>query len=408
MGGHDEKAINPDREFSKRGIKWSNCYCYRSRTGDRVPGCPFSGLVRGYCYNCRDQQKKGKDAAERINSELGKELICFIKTDISSQSKINKLAKKILRRFNKVDIIINNAAVAPLGAVKDSILKDWDKSYQVNLRGPVLLARKFLPAMLKHDYGVFVCVSSEGLAYMGPYETMKSAQLHLARTIDAELGESGVISFAIGPGFVPTETAEDAVNKLANLYGKSYEELQAMYKDHIVSVEAAGAALAAAVVLASSFRGQEIGAKQVLIKAGLELENNDDQQLIMTEQEIQKAKSLCIEARKTLFEQNKEWEERPLFERQWLLRDFKKNAGMAVEQWLDTLDNMIVYLNQRDLNSLKRVYKPLDQLADFYSHLQELTKSYVKDKKQLAEYLVKVRSWQTVAAELDLICNQRK
>ncbi|MCG8513145.1 MAG: SDR family oxidoreductase [Halanaerobiales bacterium] len=365
-------------------------------------------MVRGYCYNCRDQQKKGKDAAERINSELGKELICFIKTDISSQSKINKLAKKILRRFNKVDIIINNAAVAPLGAVKDSILKDWDKSYQVNLRGPVLLARKFLPAMLKHDYGVFVCVSSEGLAYMGPYETMKSAQLHLARTIDAELGESGVISFAIGPGFVPTETAEDAVNKLANLYGKSYEELQAMYKDHIVSVEAAGAALAAAVVLASSFRGQEIGAKQVLIKAGLELENNDDQQLIMTEQEIQKAKSLCIEARKTLFEQNKEWEERPLFERQWLLRDFKKNAGMAVEQWLDTLDNMIVYLNQRDLNSLKRVYKPLDQLADFYSHLQELTKSYVKDKKQLAEYLVKVRSWQTVAAELDLICNQRK
>lgn len=353
-------------------------------------------------------KKKGKDAAERINSELGKELTCFIKTDISSQSKINRLAKKILRRFNKVDIIINNAAVAPLGAVKDSILKDWDKSYRVNFRGPLLLARKFLPAMLKHDYGVFVCVSSEGLAYMGPYETMKSAQLHLARTIDAELGESGVISFAIGPGFVPTETAEDAVNKLANLYGKSYEELQAMYQDHIVSVEAAGAALAAAVVLASSFRGQEIGVRQVLIKAGLELENNDDQQLIMTEQEIQKAKSLCIEARKTLFEQNKGWEERSLFERQWLLRDFKKNAGMAVEQWLDTLDSMIVYLNQRDLNSLKRLYKPLDQLADFYRHLQELTKSYVKDKKQLAEYLVKVRSWQTVAAELDLICNQRK
>lgn len=353
-------------------------------------------------------KKKGKDAAERINSELGKELTCFIKTDISSQSKINKLAKKILRRFNKVDIIINNAAVAPLGAVKDSILKDWDKSYRVNLRGPVLLARKFLPAMLKHDYGVFVCVSSEGLAYMGPYETMKSAQIHLARTIDAELGETGVISFAIGPGFVPTETAEDAVNKLASLYGKSYEELQAMYKDHIVSVEAAGAALAAAVVLASSFRGQEIGAKQVLIKAGLEMENNDDQQLIMTEEEIQKAKSLCIEARKTLFEQNKGWEERSLFERQWLLRDFKKNAGMAVEQWLDTLDSMIVYLNQRDLNSLKKIYKPLDQLANFYSHLQELTKSYVKDKKQLAEYLVKVRSWQTVAAELDLICNQRK
>ncbi len=353
-------------------------------------------------------KKKGKDAAERINSELGKELTCFIKTDISSQSKINKLAKKILRRFNKVDIIINNAAVAPLGAVKDSILKDWDKSYQVNLRGPVLLARKFLPAMLKHDYGVFVCVSSEGLAYMGPYETMKSAQIHLARTIDAELGASGVISFAIGPGFVPTETAEDAVNKLASLYRKSYEELQVMYQDHIVSVEAAGAALAAAVVLASSFRGQEIGAKQVLIKAGLELENNDDQQLIMTEEEIQKAKSLCIEARKTLFEQNKGWEERSLFERQWLLRDFKKNAGMAVEQWLDTLDSMIVYLNQRDLNSLKRLYKPLDQLANFYRHLQELTKSYVKDKKQLAEYLVKVRSWQTVAAELDLICNQRK
>lgn len=45
--------------------------------------------------------------------------------------------------------------------------------------------------MLQRNYGVFACVVSEGLAYLGPYEALKAAQAHLAATLDAELEGTG-------------------------------------------------------------------------------------------------------------------------------------------------------------------------------------------------------------------------
>ena len=50
--------------------------------------------------------------------------------------------------------------VFPIGPVKNNPVELWDFSYKVNLRGPVLIARKFLPAMFERKHGVFVCVSS--------------------------------------------------------------------------------------------------------------------------------------------------------------------------------------------------------------------------------------------------------
>ncbi len=81
------------------------------------------------------------------------------------------------------------------GAVKDLPIGDWDTSYRVNLRRPVLLARAFLPGMLERDSGVIVCVSSVGEAYMGAYKSFKAAQAHLARILDAELEKTVVITF---------------------------------------------------------------------------------------------------------------------------------------------------------------------------------------------------------------------
>ena len=98
------------------------------------------------------------------------------------------------------------ATIAVLGMVKDVPIEHWDASYKVNLRGPVLMAQKFLPDMIKRRHGIFVCVSSKGMAFLGGYETFKAAQLHLGDTLDAELEGTGVISFTIGPGLIPTET----------------------------------------------------------------------------------------------------------------------------------------------------------------------------------------------------------
>src|SRR3972149_7005675 len=84
-------------------------------------------------------ERNGKTAQEKINKEFGDGKALFVKTDICSEKDIDKLSVAVLKKFGKVDIVLNNATVFPMGAVKDTAIASWDFSYGVNLRGPVLL-----------------------------------------------------------------------------------------------------------------------------------------------------------------------------------------------------------------------------------------------------------------------------
>lgn len=107
-------------------------------------------------------EENGKAAEKSISDEFGEDRAVFVKADVGSEGDIDKLAEATVREFGKVDIVLNNATVFPMGAVVDTPVESWDFSYRVNLRGPVLLAKKFLPAMIERKHGVFVCISSSG------------------------------------------------------------------------------------------------------------------------------------------------------------------------------------------------------------------------------------------------------
>ena len=159
-------------------------------------------------------EKTGKSAVENLESEFGKGRVIFVKTDVGNDGDIEKLAKEVLKKWGKVDVVINNATVFPIGEVKDMPIDKWDFSYRVNLRGPVLLAKAFLPGMIRRKHGVFVCVSSSGAApFMGAYEVFKTAQGELASTVAAEVEGKGVYAYTIGPGIVRTPGLVEAVGR---------------------------------------------------------------------------------------------------------------------------------------------------------------------------------------------------
>lgn len=245
-------------------------------------------------------RRRGRDAAARLNDELGAGKFTFVHADVGDERSVNRLARQVLRTHGRIDAVLNNATVAPLGAMTEVPISDWDASYRVNLRGPVLLARAFLPSMLEQDAGAFVCVSSAGLAYMGAYETLKTAQVGLANTLDAELEDTGVIAFAIGPGLVKTATARAGIARLAPLYGTTEAELYEMLRDQILSVEAAGAGFAAAMALGKRYRGQEISAAQALYDAGIELPREQASGPALTEEQTAEVLVLCRSVRATL------------------------------------------------------------------------------------------------------------
>ncbi len=211
----------------------------------------------------------GSRAALTLGDEFDRERVLFVHTDVGDETSVQNLSKESILRFGKVDAVINNATIAVLGTVKDVPIEKWDASYRVNLRGPVLMARTFLPGMLERNHGVFACVSSTGTAFLGGYETFKAAQVHLANTIEAELEGTGVIAYTIGPGLVPTETASNAVAELAPLMGMSLDEFYKLNQNAMLTIEEAGAGFAASIVFAEKFRGQEISSMQALKAADI-------------------------------------------------------------------------------------------------------------------------------------------
>jgi NAD(P)-dependent dehydrogenase (short-subunit alcohol dehydrogenase family) len=346
-------------------------------------------------------QQNGRKAEVALEKEFGKERVLFVTTDVGDETSVKELYKLSVLAFGKVDAVINNATIAVLGKVIDLPIESWDRSYNVNLRGPVLMAKTFLPDMIKRDHGVFVCVSSTGTAFLGGYETFKAAQVHLANTLDAELEGTNVIAYTIGPGLVPTETASKAVGQLAPQMGMSVDEFFEMNKGAVLSVEEAGSGFAVSIVFAKKFRGQEISSMQALKAADINFgggEEKNESAEISSEKRKQ-AQALCEAVLVTLKEQSEGWKSRSLFERQWVIRDFKKTAGMPVEEWLSSLERLKESLRGDGAILLL----PLDKLSGYYEHLAELAKGYEKDAAKLEENLIHVYGWKNEVEQLEKV-----
>ncbi|MBN2045606.1 MAG: SDR family NAD(P)-dependent oxidoreductase [Anaerolineales bacterium] len=342
--------------------------------------------------------ESGGQAAKTLGGEFDPERILFVQTDVGEEASVENLYQQAVSRFGKADAVINNATIAVLGLVTELPIEKWDASYRVNLRGPVLLAKRFIPDMSRRGYGSFLCVSSTGAAYLGGYETFKAAQVHLSTTLDAELEGSGVNVFTIGPGLVPTQTATAAVKQVAPAMGMSEEEFYELNRGAMLSVEEAGAGFAAAVVFADKFKGMEISSIQALKAADISYGSSlaEGQSTIRSAETRWQAAELCKQVWTTLKEQSDGWKTRSIFERQWVIRDFRKTAGMSVEEWLDILHHLAMDLQSGTDFTLP----PLERLSGYYDHLAELAKGYEKDPQKLEENLTHVYHWRDEVIEL--------
>jgi NAD(P)-dependent dehydrogenase (short-subunit alcohol dehydrogenase family) len=337
-------------------------------------------------------ENSGKLAAETLEKEFGPSRAIFVKTDVSSDEDVEKLKKEAVKKWGKIDIVLNNATVFPMGAVKDTPVDRWDFSYRVNLRGPVLLARAFLPDMVKRKHGVFVCVSSSGAApFMGAYEVFKTAQVELAHTIAAEVEDSGVYAFAIGPGIVKTPGFVEGGGQVAALMGMTLEQLLEMNKRMELSPEAAGVGFAAAIALASKYHGQETSSIQTLHAIGINLGGEEETKVAARTVDTKRAAELYQSVFKTYVEQSEGWKSRNLFQRQWLLRDFKKNTGMSIDEMLTSLQNIGGKLETQAPAS--QFMEPLIKLAAYYEHQKEMLKGFERFSEKQKENLQIIDGW---------------
>ena len=116
-----------------------------------------------------------------------------------------------VERFGAVDILVNNAATNPyMGPSIDIDLSRYDKTLQVNLRGPLVWTQLAWNASMRENGGSVINIASVGGIGVEPsigiYNTTKAALIYLTRTLASELAP-GVRVNAIAPGLVKTDMA---------------------------------------------------------------------------------------------------------------------------------------------------------------------------------------------------------
>ena len=248
----------------------------------------------------------------------------------------------------------------------------------------------FLPKMLEKNQGVLVFTPSSGaVAYMGGYEVFKTSQVELANTLAAELEDTGLSVYSIGPGLVKTQTAMQGIEKVAPLMGISTEDFYHMNRENIVSAQEAGTAFAVSLLFAKKYHGQEIGGIQELIDAGIH-KNNDEKISASLSEEGQ---TLLIAIVKTFDEQNEGWKKRNIFEKQWMLRDFKKYAGHSADEMAAALHQYQIAYNKKDVEKLNGLSALLTNLSNYYRHQLEMMQGYIKDSEKRQEYDTYIKGW---------------
>jgi len=329
-------------------------------------------------------------ATVELQREFGNERVLGVRTDIGKEEDVSNLSKTASERFDHVDVVMNNATALTVGSVCETDIDYWDTGYRVNVRGPVLLARAFLPGMVGRKHGVFVCVSSSGAAaFMGPYEVFKTAQVELANTLVAELEGTGVHAYSIGPGIVRTPGFLEGGSKVAALMGITTDKLLEMNKAVELSVEEAGVGFAASVALASKYNGSETSAVQVLRDIGIGSIKGEREEGRPMPSGV--SSGLLDKVARTYQEQSKGWKERNVFQRQWVFRDFKKQTGMSVDEMAAELASIAKSLKGGKVPS--RAIDTLNKLGAFYKHQEELLRGFEKNPEKLENGLKAIRTW---------------
>jgi len=130
--------------------------------------------------------------------------------DVTSRDDVEKAAEEFGKTFDRLDVLINNAGyIEHVTRIADSDPEDWWYSFDVNVKGTYLMARSFLPILLKGGDKTIMNVSSVGAHIIGAegsaYKLAKMAVLRLGEFINVEYGDQGVVSYGIHPGGIQTE-----------------------------------------------------------------------------------------------------------------------------------------------------------------------------------------------------------
>jgi len=188
--------------------------------------------------------------------------------DVTNRQEVEALKQKVASRLGAVQILINNAGVAPAAGFLQMPDHLWEEVLRVNLTGTYYCCKLFLPEMIAAKWGRIINIASivakVAYSHTSAYTTSKHAVLGLTRALAIEMARAGVTVNAICPGYVETDLTLDNARLMAEKTGKGVEEALRLFKGSspqnrlITPEEVAELAVMLALKSADGITGQAI------------------------------------------------------------------------------------------------------------------------------------------------------
>lgn len=151
-----------------------------------------------------------RDQVEAVQKEIlsqGGDALA-IPTDLTMDEDIQRLVEESQAKWGAVDILINNAGWGKRAPVVGALLSDWDQTFRLNLRAPMVLAKALLPNMIAKREGAVINIGSvsgkTGEANGAAYSASKFGLIGFTQSLYEEVREHSIKVAVILPGFVDT------------------------------------------------------------------------------------------------------------------------------------------------------------------------------------------------------------
>lgn len=155
----------------------------------------------------------------RVQEELVKEFqieCSYICADLNAIDDVEKISEYVYRKYNRLDLLINNAAVAKFGSIETFSFEDINEQFSINVVAPITLVEKLLPLLKESKEAHIINISSDvsfnAVENCLVYGATKSAINYITKSFAKEFLKYGIRVNAIAPGPVNTELLKNSLS----------------------------------------------------------------------------------------------------------------------------------------------------------------------------------------------------
>jgi 2-keto-3-deoxy-L-fuconate dehydrogenase len=154
-----------------------------------------------------------------------------LKLDVRSTESVESLAKSIQSEFGALDVLVNCAGYVHHGSVLDCSERDWDVSFDLNVKSMHRTIKAFLPGMLEKKAGAIVNIASAVSSIRAvpdryAYGATKAAVIGLTKAVAADFIKQGIRANAICPGTIESPSLDGRIRERSQATGKSLAEIE--------------------------------------------------------------------------------------------------------------------------------------------------------------------------------------